>query len=223
MAFITETLAGDKRIQLGSEDFVRKLGFGNSWQIIRIMLRLSILDNPSNITTNLAVGVCNGYGYNSSNPLADFYGLDNIGGSVVYTRGATDYNPPTANFVGYRNLRKVGGVVGVNSAAAATNNRIANSGGTAGATGWVIQLTRTVSPGASTCKLEGWMGGSPLTTISRYTALTDAEGATTGITVMGALNTATLAVGDSYDYLNISWGASTPALEISDITVVRMT
>lgn len=75
MAYIAETVAGDKRIQLGSEDFVRKMTMGANWQKIRIGMRVAINDVGAAIpNAALVIGVCQGpYPFISSSCI-DFVG-----------------------------------------------------------------------------------------------------------------------------------------------------
>ena len=217
MAFITEPIIGDKRVQIGHEDFVRKMAIGNDWTSIRISLRLTILDSVGNFNSNLVIGLCNGFGYSSSDPSADFIGIDQLNESVLYTRASPIFSPPTANNISWRNLRKVGGVTGVNSTAAANTCQMASSLAV-GPSGHCISIVRAT---ATTYTVICYPASNIFASITRFQALQNAEGAINGLNTVN-FNTPTLAGGSTYDYLNISWGASTPTLEISDMTVVRL-
>ena len=58
MAHITETIAFDRRLQLGSESYVRKMKFGDSWSKIRIGIRCSFNGRNSPANNSLVIGVC---------------------------------------------------------------------------------------------------------------------------------------------------------------------
>jgi len=46
MAFITETIAGDKRVQIGNEEFMRAFSFGNNWNQITVAWRMTLPTSP---------------------------------------------------------------------------------------------------------------------------------------------------------------------------------
>ena len=77
MGSIVETMAGDKRLKLGNEQFVRKLAVGRNWHHLRIGVRLGFDCAASSVTSpHLAIGLCSG----TSNCVGDasttnWYGL----------------------------------------------------------------------------------------------------------------------------------------------------
>jgi hypothetical protein len=58
MAYIVETIAADRRIQLGNESYVRKMSIGPYWQKIRIGIRFSINGRADINGGTLDAGFC---------------------------------------------------------------------------------------------------------------------------------------------------------------------
>lgn len=90
MASIVQNLLGDKAIQLGSEEFARKLVFGNQWKFLKIGMLLRIFGNTyvggsATLPTNLVFGLNDGdQNTYTSNNCAGFIGITpgtNTGGS----------------------------------------------------------------------------------------------------------------------------------------------
>src|SRR5512143_156625 len=61
MASIVENILGDKAIQLGNEEFVRKLPWGNSWNFMRVGLYCRLFGTATvPLPAYFQIGVCNG-------------------------------------------------------------------------------------------------------------------------------------------------------------------
>jgi hypothetical protein len=61
MASIVENIVGDKALQLGNEEFVRPLNFGNNWNYIRIIARVTINGSATINSPRFQFGVCDGW------------------------------------------------------------------------------------------------------------------------------------------------------------------
>jgi len=217
MAFITETLAGDKRIQLGNEEFMRAFSFGNNWNQITVAWRMTLFDRPVTFIGSIAVGVCKGAATSFlKGTVVDFIGITNNPTISTYTRLANNsgFTTPSNNNA-YVSIRKVGGTAlygtGMDSGQTSTYLNQYAAGPGAG----VCTITR--SPAGFT----GSWGYGNATSITRFQSLQNAEGSTNGF-ISVATSTPVLACGDFYDTLNISWANSVPVLEISDVTVARI-
>ena len=84
-------MAGDKRLQIGAEELVRKFSFGTAWTKLRIGIRLSYANpsaiNISELDCGLILGVCEGDTNTFSSPTTtNFVGIaPQTGGSYLWT------------------------------------------------------------------------------------------------------------------------------------------
>ena len=60
MASIVENIIGDRALQLGSEEFVRKMAIGNNWNFLRIAARVQINGMATISAPRLQLGLCDG-------------------------------------------------------------------------------------------------------------------------------------------------------------------
>jgi len=226
MATIVETLAGDRRIQLGAESFSRRMSFGNDWQKIAIHVLIGANDVGVNLTTlRYVIGVSNGEteGF-ASNSLVDFIGTTY--GSLTYAAGGTAVRLP-AN-AAYRlsqagSLRKQGSTI--------TNGPNGNNSNTYITFTPVryihrAEIIRTDMIGGYTCDAIGISGvDTPASDFTPFNMLTTCQneivtGGTYGFSGMGGANA--INAGSYYDSVMIAWeNANGATLEISNITIVR--
>ena len=218
MAFIAQPIVGDQRIQLGNEEFLRTFNFGNQWTNLRIAGRLTINDYQTAIFPGvMAIGVSNGNwtSYAKPVPLMDWVGIQ-IGPYVsgwLYNAGATaNFSVPQGGSCPL--TRKVGAVVTTVTPGNNTGNYVNSS--KAGPSGFLVTISRTTALSYTIV----WWGGANATTISRITSLYNAESTTTGL--LQGVTAVSITGGSYYDTLSIYWNNSTPTLEISDLTVVRL-
>ena len=117
MAFIVESLAGDRRLQLGGEEFVRPMSFGGRWGRLRIGLRCMV--NAATTITNggFVVGVCSG----STNTFVSSTTTDYIGMVIGSTGGYSNwgYTAGPPSYVGATTV--AGGLTKVNTVQTVTN------------------------------------------------------------------------------------------------------
>jgi len=222
MAFIVETLTGDRRIKLGVESFARKMSFGNDWQKIGIHMLAGVNDSGADLTAlRFIVGVSNGatIGF-ASNSLVDFVG--GMYGALNYAAGNTSLRLP-AN-AAYRliqtiPLRKQGSTVTLGSGA---NNSF-------GYVPWTpvryilrVDMVRTDMIGGYTFNaINIGAVGTPAGDFTPYDMrlLAENEAATGYVSIGGA---SPITAGNYYDSVMVSWdNATATAIEISNISVAR--
>ncbi len=149
MASIVENISGDKAIELGNEDFVRKMSIGSNWRWLRIGLRLAMADTGANITNaSFVVGVNQGTDYSfRSSSCIDFVGFSwpwNFDAGTA-NRTATYYEA-----VYFDSIRKVGSTITtvrcVNASTLAISNAPSSTRSTfmldiiTGVTNWGVSL-----------------------------------------------------------------------------------
>ncbi len=223
MAFIVETIVGDKRIQLGNEDFVRTMALGTNWQKIRIGLRISIYDCGGNIpvpegTRNgLTLGVCQGstYAYSSPN-CVDALGLriPDTHDAAAFTRGS---GPPV-----YYGCAFVCGVTKVGQSEARTGSTNINTylSGDPGSirSSLLLDITR----GAVSYTLKPWnYQNATQVDMTRGTFLMQVENEATPGSLAGTAFAVPYTGSGLFDSVFLHWGRCVPTIEISDLTVVR--
>lgn len=215
MGFIVEPISGDKRVQIGLDNFVRTMGIGTRWQKIRIGMRVMLRDIGTSYPQGIgiAVGVCQGtaFPYNSLNT------TDYIG--VTTPNYLTDYwsrsagPPPNFAASGHLIVKKIGSAI--------TTTAMGVSGKTIAAVVrniFFVDITK----------------GSPNYTLGLGTAtnyLVDAASRSDYMSVlenessplnMNILSSASPYTGNGLlDSVCIHWSRSVPVFEFSDLTVVR--
>lgn len=222
MAFIVETIAADRRIQLATEEFVRPMGIGSSWGKIRIGLRLALNGVSTLSTQGFNVGICQGANGFMSTSTVDYMGVQFSSALPLSSSGLTfNVGPPayyqaaTSSFI---TIKKVGmvnttanaGALSLFWAAAPTTNH--------------SQLFLDITKG-TTYTLTAWGPGSAAagqTDVSASSFLLNMENeaapATTTTAALGALAYSGNAL---FDSISIFWNRSVPTIEISDIAVCR--
>lgn len=226
MAFITQYMTGDQRIQLGRESFVRKFTWGTNWRRIKIGMLVAVNDTFTTVYgASFKVGVAAGdsYGYDSPN-IVDYIGYM-FGGAtwtgVNWTR-ITSNGQPAFNISSSITARKVGPVVtvGIGNSASSGTMGVVQSGIL---TGYLLTVTK-VDIGYD---LSGYVyGAGGLAQVSLSDLITSCESDTNANSAAWGWNAnayPTIAYGGShpFDSLCISWSLSTPTLEIGKIMVTR--
>lgn len=228
MANIVENIIGDKALELGGEEFVRKLSFGSAWTKIRIGMRF-ILNGSANIAPprRLVMGLCEGdqFTYLSGSCLS-FAGIGwglNNGGSWTYDGANGRYAMYAGGSVSYV-LAKVGASLTETS----TVNSVARYIKT-GISGtphmMLVELTRA---SASSYTVRGYAPDSTdISTIPawlnfmRSMAIEHWEAATLGVYVSQGNNATASGLTSNLDTLSIYWSLASPTIEISDLCVLR--
>lgn len=228
MANIVENILGDKALEIGGEEFVRKLSFGSAWNKIRIGMRF-VVNGSANIPAprRLVMGLCEGdqFTYLSGSCLS-FAGIGwglNNGGAWAYNGASGYYGMYAGGSVSYV-LSKVG--ASLTETSTSNNSTHYVKTGLSGTPHMLlVDLTRA---SASSYTVRGYApDGTDILTIPAWlnfmqgVEIEEWETATLGVYV-ARLNTAT-ASGLNYnlDTLSIYWSLASPTIEINDVCVLR--
>lgn len=224
MAFIVETITGDRRLQLGNEDFVRPMLIGTNWKKIRIGLRWAFNDTGGDIlTAGFVAGVCQGTQYSYSSPsCTDFIGVSLPGGatpdtiSLVRLTSTAVYYASPGNANGATIHKKVGAVTTV-VAMGLNYGAYTNAVPSSYRSLYFIEITK----GAPNYTVGVWNQYQHQTDFSRATfiGMMDNESAPAPLAATSA--TPAYSGNGLFDSVCLRWNKSTPTVEISDLTVVR--
>ncbi len=221
MANIVESISGDRRIQLGAEEFIRPFSFGASWTKIRIGLRLSILGRTQINNALFAVGVCQGYsGWNSPTPtdyFGFFYGGTGGPNAMSVTVGTVTYYTTSSGQA--TAIHRTGGVQ--------TQVSSGVSGGSIGAwptrTAWFVTITKSAT---MTIQLNWLLNPAADQSLLNFMLMEEDEAANAGLFSGWSSAAPTVSSGTSsgmMDSVSVSWNHSVPVMEISDLMVVKYT
>jgi hypothetical protein len=222
MSFIVETITGDRRIQLASEEFVRPMSIGTNWAKLRIGLRCAVWyagGNFSNVV--FSAGVCQGQnGFVSTNTV-DYIGA-NFLASMLGTFTQTVTSQPFAySTSGVTYFKKTGSSVLLTNTAGASGPFIG-----ANPQAYHSQIFLDIAKGSPNYTFNCWAFNSfaaSQTDITRLAFLQALENETapTGLSNVGANITLAYSGNNLFDSVSIYWNRSTPTLEISDIAICR--
>ena len=223
MAFIVEQFVGDRAIQLGNEEFVRSMQWGNNWNALRYGIRF-VLNGSSNIlTARLQLGLCNGNAFPFSSPNciqyvgAQFGTMDN---TWTYTTGS--YSNDSSSTGLPTTVTRVGATI-TNTNSVGALNQYCNASNSSRMGVWAVDIIR-VSATQVTIRQTFSNAASVANAVSFYDFMRfmENEGAAsaTGFSAWGATRTITL-TSTVLDTTSIYWNHSTPTIEITDMCVVR--
>lgn len=217
MAFIVETIVGDRVLQLGNEEFVRQLGFRTNWTKCRVAIRATIQGTANIGATNYTIGLCQGTTNTFNSPNTTQY----LGGAYGTFGGAGSYlaGPPNGYSWGSNGqwLYRIGSTTTAAALGLGGGAPVHGGGGTRSIFMVDIDksaLTMTVfcytnSPGPDKSQYDFL-----LTTEQEVTALIPGTGTVSIATFPGTLSL--------LDTVSVVWGRSTPPLEISDVLAIRI-
>ena len=222
MAFIVETISGDRRIQLGYEEFIRRMTIGTNWTKIRIGLRLA-LNGSSSLSSSAPffLGVCQGANGFLSPVTTDYFGAKPGNTSAegwTFTAGAPgSYNPVNA---GYYVAKKTGSTI-TNTGIVVPNSPFFVSSPATNHSQFFLDITKG-SPNYTTAM---WAPNSVQVVtdvaVSAFLSNLENETAPGTVTALGALSTNAYSGAALFDSVSVVWTRSTPTVEISDIAVCR--
>ena len=225
MASIVETLVGDRRIQIGNESFSRQLNFGANWNRVRILFRISCADTGAGLTTTgLTVGLSTGatQGYDSGS-LNEFIGCQ-PGGPNPGTYDDGTWARASYGLIGlsYRfstmlTLYKTGSTTTVGANATGSSVYVPMIASGVGAL--YADITRNV--GSFQIWTGGWNANSlgSMSTMDPFNIGSDTTDPNLWVNSgNAALNYAGNGV---FDSLMIRWNKASPAIEISNVRVMR--
>ena len=225
MAAIVETIVGDRKLELGNEEFVRQMSIGTRWGKIRIGCRLSINGNTTIPNAVFLMGVCQGTQFTFSSASC----LDWIGGSPGGLYPSTSFSwsagPPARYGLdsGGAKIKKVGSTI-----TSAANAFIAGTMWAAPATTRGI-FSMDITKGSPNYNVHFYAPAVASGDISSGTFLAhmETDGSTPPFTTNNLIgNNDTdwnVAYSGSalFDTVSILWNKSSPTIEISDLCVVR--
>jgi hypothetical protein len=222
MAFIVEstTFPGDRRLQLGAEDFFRTLSFGTNWTKIRIGVRMSMNDAYGNVLANLSVGVSQGSAACLNSPsIIDAIGLTHGGNIGEYSNNFTrslNTTPCYRPGVSSAAFNKKGAINTITAGGGYTLNL---SGAPAIAqTPWLVDIAK----GTPSYTITVWtLGAVTISNVTRATYLLQLENESTPVNMSSSATTMTYSGSALFDTVFIHWSKSTPTVELSDVSVVR--
>ncbi len=221
MAAIVESIVGDRRLQLGNEEFVRQMLIGRTWTKLRIGMNVAINGTAAFNNGALTVGVCQGF----TNTFRSTNTTDYVGVQVPQTPGTwTYFGSPNYYFnagASCLGLKRTG------------NTTTTGSNGNVNTSLWppVVSGYRTpcfidiVRAASYTFTVYNSVSTSPLLwdeTPGQF--LSDAQNENAPVW-SGSSNVGTGSVAYSgaaqHDCVSINWNLSTPSIEISNLVVVR--
>jgi hypothetical protein len=227
MANIVETISGDRRLQLGFEEFTRQMGWAADWKKIRVGIRVAF-NGSSNITTaNFMMGVCNGTANGYKSNTADFIGyrFNSVGG-WSFVSGPPAYYTGTFNFA---SISRQGSTDTLNNSSSASGFVTAVPASIHSAM-YVTFTKPQLLPSATT--LPTVTGHYPNTIANgqldlvkqEFYRLLESEAVGLDTAYLGTTSVFNMNgyTGTSqFDSVSIYWNNASPTVEISDIAVCR--
>lgn len=224
MAAIVETLVGDKRLQLGVEEFVRPFAFGNNWNYIRVGVRMAVGGSATITNAQLQIGVCSGTTatFNNANT-TDYIGahLGNGFGAATFTynAGPPAYYNISNQFILVRRVGNTNTTTGIGS----NNYFLSAVASGANRSLFMVDFLRLNS---TSMTIKPWIAGSSTaaqTDAVPYILWRCAENEVNPFTafVSAGANFDTVACGSFYDTVSIYWNKASPTIEVSEIMVMR--
>lgn len=226
MASIVENIVGDKALQLGNEEFVRKMAIGNNWNRLRIGCRLIVNGTADISAPRFYLGLNNGDQETfSSSSCAGWIGSGtnpSIGNVWVY--GTTTYRYGRIGTLPFMLFaKKLGSTTTETTAGTQTDSYLATPG--SGPTIVYADFFRTSSSTYTVTWRQADSGHAVLST-TFYDLLRCMEDETSGgyatnFTDTTGTSTSITGMPSNFDTVSIYWNKSTPTIEISDLSIVR--
>lgn len=236
MASIVETIIGDKALQLGGEEFVRKMRIGNNWNFLRIAGRVRINGATNVAAPRMMFGLCNGdtdtfassscAGYIGSCPCA----ITNSGGGAPLNYDGVNfrytYSGPGVNSNGY--VKKLGSTVteaqgGTNGTTfyMSANTGVSNYAGIIMAdfirltsssyqVGWAVV---TAAQWANNPRYYDMLRSAEDTALSAYGA--------SYITPLSMNTTNFTGLPSNFDTVSVYWNKTTPTIDLFELVTIR--
>lgn len=219
MASIVESIAGDRRIVLANEEFLRPFGFSTDWKKIRIGVRLAFNGSSNIPSPAFQLGVSQGLtdGFKSSNT-TDYFGVRFNGvGNWTFNVGPPAYYSGTMFFTTIFRRGNVSVVnannsqVGYVSADPAAIRSTFYCDITKGNTYSITLYGMTVQANAQTDQ-----------SLTQFYRLLEAETVAGGEAIVGQTASMDYSPGAGlFDAVSIYWDQASPSVEISDVAVCR--
>lgn len=229
MAYIIESISGDRAVQLGAEEFVRRMGFGNNWTKLRVGLRVMFDTITPASGWKFHVGLCSGTTdtYSSANCVG-FYGAywPNLGNTPLYNVNNYFYYSSGAA-VAFTASRKIGNTITDISASSGLQAAF-GANATPGYTMWCVDFFRSTgtSDGTNYGLRANYINIGTLK-VSRDTFLRVMEDESFNSSFSSQVQTT--GNGPYYqnglplvmDTVSVVWNRSTPTVQFADLCVIR--
>jgi hypothetical protein len=227
MATIVENISGDKALQMGNEEFVRKLGYGTNWTKLRIGCRLCVNGTADIATPRFQLGLCVGDVYTfASASCIQYVGYPtNELGNLGYNGALLSYAFQESSNCPY--VTKVGATATYNIIGGAGHPPGNYAAGVSGRTSIVAAQFTKLS--ATSIQVNG-----SYTTDAQYANVPvtyhllrslDDEVGTSAFTAtyFSWMNARTVTMSNvvDLDTVSVYWGHSSPTVEVHDIIIVR--
>ena len=229
MASIVETISGDRALQLGNEEFVRKMAIGNNWNKLRLGMRVLVNGTGDIVTPRLQMGVCSGDTDTfASTNCTGYAGATLRGrnsGNMTYSAGVYTYGQAAAVPFALSVKKLVNTVTESNFVG--TSDGFLPSATLGNAALCFVDIVRASSSSYTVSWARCSTSAMASLVTDFYTLLRTGEDenlSTTFSSTYTVANTIPISVTGLpavMDTLSIYWNKSTPTVEISDISVIR--
>ncbi len=218
MANIVETIAGDRRLQLGNEEFLRQMSFSSDWKKLRLGVRVAFNGNATITTVQFQIGfsqgTANGY---KSNSTTDYIGYrpQSVGG-WSYNAGPPAYYSGIMNF--FVVTRK--GSTDTSQASNSANGFVSAAPAT-NRSAFYVEVAKGNQPTIAGFYPNSSANAQIDCSLNNFFRLLEAE--TIGTEYVSNTNTFTMAYNgaQAWDSVSIYWNNASPTVEISDVAVCR--
>jgi hypothetical protein len=218
MAYIVENLS-TRRIQLGFEQFTRKMAIGTNWNKIRIGFRACINDLGTSFPGTLVVGVMQGADYLYRPDVIDFVGVSYPNSPPVFSQiwTRTQANGPSYTHGQYYVKRKIK-AVWTTAGGVGTSHVISANPAMLSSVFVDIEKTTTAYSLTPIGSLSTTIADTPRST---FITQLECESTPLSLNIVGATTLNYSGPNGLYDTVCIHWDRAVPTLEITDVCVIR--
>ena len=230
MASIVENILGNKALQPGGEEFVRKMQIGNNWNLLRIAGRVAINGTSSITSPRMLFGLCNGDTdtFASSN-CAGYMGvcptpITNVGNMLNWdgVNLRFSYSGTFINSAGY--VRKLGATVSEAQGGNQAASYMSSASGSNNAGLFVCDFERLTSVNYRATwhvvSAAAWA-----LTPRFYDMLRVAEDTTLSygpyITAAGGNTALYTGLPTNFDTVSVYWNKTTPTIDLLELMTIR--
>jgi len=234
MASIVENIIGDRALQLGSEEFVRKMAIGNNWNLLRIAARVQINGMATISAPRLQLGLCDGDQATFASANCNYVGATlNINNNIQWGFASNTY---VGGLSAFRNngmaVKKIVNTITETAMGTSVEGYIA-AAGLGNPSLYFVDILRASASSYTVsfnrCTITQVTNAAANLT-SRYVFLRCAEDELLTSTFAAnyitsytgtAANLTLTGMPANMDTVSIYWNKSTPTVEISDLSIIR--
>jgi len=233
MASIVENIIGDKALQMGSEEFVRKMRIGNNWNYLRIGVRIVVNGTATISAARFQLGLCNGDQETwASNNCAGYIGVAPgfvTSGGHAYTYNAAGYFTYSGSGQNTSNrITKLGSTVTDAAGGTATTGYIAASSGSTDyrPSMLIADFLRVSASSYNLVVHHTSLVELAFAPISQYDLLRCIEdenisSAFASSRITKDADSVVSGMPSNFDTLSLYWNKATPTIELSDVFAIR--